>query len=489
MYKSIRAGRGKDPLIIVAIHADQKQLPRSLPLSTATRRVVQAARQQPGFRADAGELARADDRHLLLGLGKRAELKAETLRTIGGRLVRGLDRREVSRARLELAAIDARRVGHDVAGRCLGEGIGLANWRVDFFTGAATRQEPARAGLTVGASDDEIHDGLKRGLLLAESTNYARRLAATPPNICNPPWLASESRAMARRTGLGCRVITAAQAEAQGMGGLVNVGRGSVAKPCMIILEHKPSRPVRGRTLVLVGKSITYDTGGYSLKINNSMKGMKYDKCGGMAVLGAMHAIASLKLPVRVFGLLAAAENMVAGDSYRPDDIITMYNGVSVEVTNTDAEGRLVLADALAYACKKLKPTALIDAATLTGGVVVALGGWCAGSWCNDDSLQRRLDDAASASGERLWPLPLWPEHRDFMRARHADVWNSAPKRDAHPIQGAAFLSYFVDEDVPWAHLDIAGVASVDADSDLFVQGPTGYGVRLLTDLASDYAG
>ena len=191
---------------------------------------------------------------------------------------------------------------------------------------------------------------------------------------------------------------------------------------------------------------------------------------------------------MKVTALLPAAENMVAGDAYRPDDIITMFNGVTVEVTNTDAEGRLVLGDALAYACRTVKPTAIVDVATLTGGVVVALGSWCAGLWCNDDDLQDRVEDAADVAGERVWPMPLWDDHREFMRSRHADIWNSGPKRDGHPIQGAAFLSYFVDDDIPWAHLDIAGVASVDGKTDLFVPGPTGYGVRLLTELAAGYA-
>src|SRR4029453_13215311 len=165
-------------------------------------------------------------------------------------------------------------------------------------------------------------------------------------------------------------------------GGIVNVGKGSASKPCLVMLEHKPAKAARRATLALVGKTITYDTGGYSLKINNGMKGMKYDKCGGCAVLGAMAAIAALQLPVHVVGLLPCAENMVSDDSYRPDDIITMYNGVTVEVTNTDAEGRLVLADALTYADKDVKATHIVELSTLTGGIVVALGHFCSGVFC-----------------------------------------------------------------------------------------------------------
>jgi leucyl aminopeptidase len=359
---------------------------------------------------------------------------------------------------------------------------------VDFLDGTASKRPAPRPPLTITAPGPAARAGLKEGLLRAECTNEARRIAAMPPNICNPGWIATEARRLARRAGLGCRVITSQQAKELRMGGLLAVGKGSRAAPRLIVLEHKPPRPKPGVRVALVGKTITYDTGGYSLKISNTMKGMKYDGCGGCAVLGAMLAVAALELPIHVVGILPTAENMISGDAYRPDDIITMSNGVTVEVTNTDAEGRLVLADALAYACRTVKPTVIIDTATLTGGVVVALGNWCAGLFCNDEALRARVESAAEKTGERVWRLPLWEEHRDFMRARHADLWNSGPKRDGHPLQGAAFLSFFVDQAIPWAHIDIAGVSDVDSDKDLYVQGPTGFGVRLLTEVAASYA-
>jgi len=280
-------------------------------------------------------------------------------------------------------------------------------------------------------------------------------------------------------------VISYTQAIELGLNGVVNVGMGSDKKPCMIILEHNPKKKTNPKEhLCLVGKTITYDTGGYSLKISNGMKGMKYDKNGGMGVLGAMEAIANLNVPTRVTAILPCAENMVSSNAYRPDDIIKMFNGVTVEVTNTDAEGRLVLADGLAWACKKIKPTKIVDMATLTGGVVVALGSFCAGLWCNDSTLKKQIEKAATETSERVWELPLWEDHRDYMRAKHADLHNSAPARGAHPIQGAAFLSFFVDGNIPWAHIDIAGVSSVELDRGLYCAGPTGWGVRLLTRLA-----
>jgi leucyl aminopeptidase len=298
---------------------------------------------------------------------------------------------------------------------------------------------------------------------------------------------------MSRQVGLKCSIIDAKKAKQLKMGGLLAVGKAGSTPPAMIIMEWpgKTAAQSKKPPIMLVGKAITFDTGGYSLKPPSGMAGMKYDKCGGMAVIGAMQSIAKLKLPRRVIGIVAAAENMVDSGAYRPDDIITFCNGVTCEVTNTDAEGRLVLADALAYGCKTYKPEAVIDLATLTGGVVVALGSICAGMFCGDKKLRTRLFDAGDATGERLWNLPLWDEHRDLMRGHHSDIVNSSVKvsRECHPIQGAAFLSFFAAPngdatkpgDISWAHLDIAGVADTNKDSPMIEKGPTGFGVRLLT--------
>jgi leucyl aminopeptidase len=493
VFKDIRIGRGRAPLTVIAVFAGGKSASARAPsVDPSAAEAITAAMRTPGFKADPGETAHAGADHLVLGFGKRGDLKPETLRTVGARLIRKLDRMAAKAVRLVVAeAIGPGSIPPPVAGRCFAEGIGLANWRVDMFDGAATKKEPANPPIAIDTAHAGFRKGLEDGLLLAECQNYARALGATPPNICNPGWTAQQAKKLAREFGMTAHVIDFRRAERLGMGGIVNVGRASVNKPCLIVLEHNPrsvARSARGKTICLVGKTITYDTGGYSLKINNGMKGMKYDKCGGTAVLGAMRAIAARRTPVRVVALLPCAENMVSGEAYRPDDIITFYNKVSVEVTNTDAEGRLVLADALAYACHKYRPAAILDAATLTGGVVVALGRFSSGVFCNDDGLLARVMQASRTTGEKTWRLPLWPEHRDFMRAKHADILNSNAAREAHPIQGAAFLSYFVDEKVPWAHLDIAGVASVDSDTDFFVAGPTGYGVRLLAEAVASFA-
>ncbi|QYU70324.1 leucyl aminopeptidase family protein [Leptolyngbya sp. 15MV] len=234
----------------------------------------------------------------------------------------------------------------------------------------------------------------------------------------------------------------------------------------------------------IAARVTSIDPGGLSLKVNNGMVGMKRDKDGGCAVLGAMHAIATVIKPrVPVVAFLCAAENSVSDNAYRPDDIITYRNGVTVEVTNTDAEGRLVLADALCYACEVERPSMMVELSTLTGGVVVALGSTFAGYFCEDAALRDRLEKASALADERIWRLPMHQEYRDMMKSPVADILNSNPNRKAHPIQGAAFLSYFVEPGVPFAHIDIAGVHVAEADSGAFVKGPTGWGVRLLAAL------
>ena len=482
MFSKISLNSARSHVTVVGVTSDGK----TVPAAHAKVQAVADALETPGFAGDNGEVLAAGPKHVLLGLGAPDAITPATVRTAAAKLVKALDRRKDKAVSVDLSAgFPKKRAEVEALGRAFAEGLALANWRVDKFDGAATRKSERGDALAVDSADADFRDGLRKGLLLGGAVNYAREIGATPPNVCNPAWVAEQARRLAKATGLKCTVIDHEKAKKMGMGGLTTVGHGSDSKSCLIHLAYVPkrrSKAAKGKRLVLVGKTLTYDTGGYSLKVNNGMKGMKYDKLGGCAVIGAMKAIAELELPIEVHALLAAAENMVSGDSMRPDDIIRMYNGVTVEITNTDAEGRLVLADALTYAEEELEATAIVDVATLTGGVVVALGHFCAGWFCNDESLSRSIESASAESGEKLWKLPLWKEHRDFMRGQHADLINSNPARSAHPIQGAAFLSYFVDEKTPWAHIDIAGVGNVDSANDLFVAGPTGWGVRLLVD-------
>ncbi len=479
MFKTILHGTASRAVRVIPVGSD-----RLVPASLKAIPAVAESLRTPGFRGEPGELVPVGGKAILLGIGDPRSCSRRTARRIGAKLVAAAERMELLGLRLE--APPAAIPDPHVFARGLAEGMAIANWRLEGFGGTAGEAIPRAGTLRIAGADRTLQAGLQEGLAAGEAINAARRLQATPPNVAHPAWMAAEAKRLARRWGLRCRVIGHAEAVRRGMGGIANVGQASVRKGCLVILEHRPKRP-RGPKLVFVGKTITYDTGGYSLKVNNGMKGMKYDKSGGCAVLGAMQAIAAADLPIAVTALLPCAENMVGGDAYRPDDVIRLYNGVTCEVTNTDAEGRLVLADALAWACRHEQPGVVVDVATLTGGVVVALGNICAGYFCGDPDLAARLEAAGDTAGERVWRLPLWPEHRELMKSRVADIVNSGAKRGAHPIQGAAFLSWFVDPQIPWAHVDIAGMADEEGH-ELFGTGPTGFGTGLLLELARNYA-
>jgi leucyl aminopeptidase len=318
-----------------------------------------------------------------------------------------------------------------------------------------------------------------RALQVCEAANLAREIAHQPPNVINPPSLAGRARQLAADCGLKCRVLDEKQMKRLKMGALLAVGRGSDTPPRLIVLEY-PGRG-SGKPVVLVGKALTFDSGGYSIKSRDGILGMKYDKCGGTAVLGVMKAAAALQPRRPVVGLIAAAENMVSGGAYRPDDIITTMSGKTVEIVSADAEGRMVLCDALTYAQTRYKPGVIIDLATLTGGVAVALGTRRAGLFCSHEPLRDALIASGGRTHELLWPLPMDDEYLEPLKGTDSDLKNSAG-RHAHAILGAVFLKQFVDRRIPWAHLDIAGVGDVDKDQPYCPKGATGFGVRLLAD-------
>lgn len=494
MFQSVRVSkRGALDAVVVGVFKPESGQPkpdretRSLPIGAA----VAAACARPECAGAAGSVTETFDgsiRALVVGLGPKDEFTAGSLRTALAGAGRRLAVAKASRVALELAG-PIRQAKADAAGAgvAAGECLGLLAFDTSAFKGAGTTDRAPGAKLDLRSSEGAFEKGLSRGLALAGSANLCRVWATTPPNIATPMWMAGEARRIARGVDtLSVRVIKGADLEKERLTGITVVGRASVNPPCLIRIAYTPAKPARGATpAVIIGKTITYDTGGLSLKPSNSMKGMKEDKDGGCAALAAMHAIATVVKPRRpVVCLLAAAENCVSDNAYRPDDILTFRNGVTVEVTNTDAEGRLVLADALCWACDKEKPAFIVDLATLTGGVITALGSTFAGLWCEDDDLRNRVQAAADASGERVWRLPMDDEYREMMKSPVADLLNSNPNRKAHPIQGAAFLDAFVKKGTPWCHLDIAGVHGVESDTGPFAaHTPTGWGVRLLAAL------
>jgi leucyl aminopeptidase len=376
-----------------------------------------------------------------------------------------------------------------VYGQALAEGAVLGTYRFDRYR--AKPQTPSVGAVTLLTSRPDLvapmQEGVRRGEVVARATNFARDLANTPPNDCGPGTLAQLAREIAQRHGLRCTILERPELERLGMGGLLAVASGSQQPPRLIVLEHRgsPDPPV-----VLVGKAVTFDAGGISLKPWAGMDDMKFDKCGGVAVLATLQAVAELQLPLHVVGLIPAVENLPSGTAYRPGDIVRLYGGKTAEILSTDAEGRLIVADALGYA-GTLKPQAIVDAATLTGACVVALGTMASGLLANHAELAARLQAAGDRSGERVWPLPMWREYGELVKSEVADIknaWGRSPG-PAGAILGAWFLAEFVGN-VPWAHLDIAGTAWVQ-DGTLRKPyaraGATGTPVRLFLQLLRDW--
>lgn len=498
MFESIRVAKAAPSCTVVGHFQGESPSKATLALDPSGALEAAAKRTEatgePGriveaFASSGRGASKSSTRFILVGLGQKAKFTAGDLRNIAAAVGRRLAITKDAAAAIELtAALQGTGIDAASAGSAFGEGLALIGYPFDHFKGTGNGGAPKRSKLAANASNAAFASGLARGLALGESANFARALSHSPPNICTPAFIASEAQKLARRTGLKIRVFKGEDLVKERFEGLINVGKASENLPCMIRLEYTPkgggARSSRNPA-VLIGKTMTYDSGGLSLKINNGMRGMKRDKDGGCAVLGAMHAVATVIKPRRpVVALLAVAENSISDEAYRPDDVLTYRNGVTVEVTNTDAEGRLVLADALVWACEKENPAYIVDLATLTGGVVTALGSTFAGMFCEDDGLRGKIEAAATVSGERVWRLPMHQEYRDMMKSSVADIINSNPNRKAHPIQGAAFLSYFVEPKTPWCHLDIAGVHAVEGDSGPFVkESATGWGVRLLAEM------
>ena len=425
-------------------------------------------------------------RALLVGLGKRENFTVETLRRAAGLAAKRLRDSGIERAAVQISG--------DVTDslRAVVEAAILATYKFRQFKpdddNHATELKslilclPARADLK--AAKKIVADAQ----IVAEATNYAREIGNLPGNVVTPRVLADYANAIAKEHGLECTVLAKKELETRGFGGLLAVGGGSANEPRLIVLEYRGASDVA--PIALVGKAITFDSGGISIKPSDKMDEMKFDKCGGVAVLALMKAIAQLKLPLNIIGVIASAENMPSSTSYRPGDIITSYpgldkRGVTIEVLNTDAEGRIVLGDALAYARERNAQT-IIDFATLTGACVVALGTLAAGLLGNDDGLQQKIRESADRTGDRVWPLPLWQDYKDKVKSDVADIKNTAG-RYGGAITAAAFLAKYVG-DTSWAHLDIAGTAWTTEELPYLTKGATGSGVRLVMDLLSRWS-
>jgi leucyl aminopeptidase len=429
-------------------------------------------------------------RLLVVGLGRRDELDAERLRIAAALAVQHAGAYEATTIAWGLP--DAAGTAGDEAAFATGlvDGTVLASFRFDRFKSRDPDDPPPpkveRLLICAPESSGALADVVARARVAADATNRARDLQALPANVVTPGYLADRAREIAAaHDSIEVEVLGRDEITELGAGGLAAVGKGSAQDPQLISLRYSAG-PSDGERLGLVGKAVTFDTGGISIKPSAGMEEMKMDMSGGAAVLEAVGAIAELGLPVNVVACVPSAENMPGGRATRPGDIITQLNGKTVEVTNTDAEGRLILADALTYCVRELGAERLVDIATLTGAVIVALGSTYAGLVANDDEWADRVAAAGRRTGELAWRLPLHPEFRELTRGKNADLVNSSSKRKASTIYAAEFLKEFTD-DVPWAHLDIAGTAW-DVGRAYVGNGPTGFGVRLFVDLIASSA-
>ncbi|MEN8374711.1 MAG: leucyl aminopeptidase [Gemmatimonadota bacterium] len=424
------------------------------------------------------------ERVLIVGAGEPDEYTMETVRKVVGTAVRKAEALGVSRVAFD------QRLGGDVedmgprnAAHAAAEGFALACWDYrDLKTESdedAPRASVAELTLLAGPAADAAREGVREGRAIAGGENFARALATLPGNVATPTALADRVAAMAAERSLSCEVFEPGWIEAERMGGLLGVARGSDEEPRFIVLKHDGGKP-GDRPIALVGKGVTFDSGGISIKPSAGMEDMKYDMSGAAAVLGAMRALADLSVETNVVAIVPATENMPSGRALKPGDVITMRSGKTVEVVNTDAEGRLILGDALDYA-KELDPVAVVDLATLTGAVVIALGHQAAAVMGNDEELIGELQAAGERSGQRCWPLPLWDEYRKQIRSDVADIKNSGG-RPAGTITAGWFLREFAPRS-HWAHLDIAGTAyRSEAAASYLRKGATGWPTRLLVE-------
>ncbi len=449
--------------------------------------------------ADSGELAGksleftllhmppglAAKRLLIVGAGKADKFGPAELRRVAGAALRHLKSKSV-----KSMAFLARESQRDAAAaQSVTEGLLLANFDPDHYkTDKKNGPKRMESAVLAGWNAGEAEKGEARGRVIAESQNFARELINEPSNKLTPTLLAERASAMAKEAGLAVDVLDEARIRELKMGALLSVAQGSAEPPRMIVITYTPAQPppANAPVLALVGKAVTFDTGGISIKPSEGMEKMKYDMAGGATMLGAIRAIARLKPACKVLCVVPATENMPGGRAQKPGDIQVAMSGKTIEVLNTDAEGRLILADAVTYA-RQLGATHLVDAATLTGAIVVALANVNVGVFGNNQEWTDRVLACAKAAGEKMWPMPMDDEYREFIKGHMADIQNIGSGKGGGAITGAMFIREFA-EDTPWVHLDIAGTAWLDDNKPWMAKGASGVALRTLVDLALNFA-
>lgn len=420
-----------------------------------------------------------DPRHIIcIGLGKAEEFSAEKARKIAGKAVRQTQKLKGTGLDIFLSPFGSSLDSLQLS-RALAEGAGLAAYKFDKYI--SERKENPVKQVNIIAEGEDAARGLGEGKILAEATNLARSLVDEPANVMTPARLADEAEKAGNQYGFEVTIRDEAGIRALGMEAFLMVGRASDNPPRLIVMRHE-GNPDCNEVLALVGKGLTYDSGGLSIKPPQGMVGMKGDMAGAAAVVGAMAAISRLKVKANVVGIIAACENMISGRAYKPGDIIGSMAGKSIEVLNTDAEGRLTLADAVYYAVAREKATKVLDIATLTGAAIVSLGNVATAVLASDEEFYSQLQEASDLAGEKIWRLPHDEEYRELIKSEVADLRNTSIK-GAGTITAGLFVGAFVEK-TPWLHLDIAGTAWTSKQGDYHPNGATGAGVRTMCHLA-----
>lgn len=410
---------------------------------------------------------------LFAGLGNKNEFNTEKSRIISGKIIQYAKEFKIK----ELSIITFN-FSKDIIESFV-EGIILSSYSFEKFKTSKNNNAIDKISILIESNSKESQKIINETSVICESVNLGREISNLPPNECSPEYLAKIALDL-KNQGIKSKVISLDSMKDIGLNGIVSVGGGSINTPKLIVLKYEGTKKEE-KPILLVGKAVTFDSGGISIKPSEKMEEMKFDKCGGVNVIAIMKSLSSLKIKHNVIGIVPAVENMPSNSSYRPSDIIKMYNGKSVEVINTDAEGRLILADALAFGIKQYRPKLIIDMATLTGACIIALGSNIAGIIGNDEKLIKKILGISKVTDEKMWELPLLEDHHEQIKSKNADIKNTGG-RAAGAITAAAFLSNFV-ENTPWVHLDIAGTAWNQEGSlskSYNPPGATGFGIRTI---------
>lgn len=419
-------------------------------------------------------------RIILAGVGKKDDITNDTIRFVSGKIaqkVRELKLKEFTIITPPTFVCDSISSVSQII-----EGSKMSLYKFEKFKTEKIDKSP---DLTIIVSkSNKISKAIKVAEAVAEGAIFTKEIANLPPNECTPTTLANFAKDISKKNKMKCTIISQPELKKRGFGGITAVGKGSKNEPKLIVMEHNHGSKTQ-KPIVLVGKAVTFDTGGISLKPGQGMDEMKFDKCGGCTVLGIMKSVSELKLPINIVGIIPSVENMPGGEAYRPGDIIKLYNGKTAEILNTDAEGRLILADALAYGEKQYSPKAIIDFATLTGACIIALGNNVAAIVSNNEQLTKKITNSSKTTTEEIWELPLTQDYMDMIKSDVADIKNVGIGRAAGTITAAAFLKSAI-KDTPWVHFDIAGVAwtqgAATKSKPYNPKGATGFGVRLILD-------